>query len=142
MRGSKVYQGYVNEVEREIKDLALEHYVVFQPFVKDIALQEIYSNFNFVLLLSQYEGFGLPVLEAQSHGVPVICSRLPIFEEILQQSAFYVDADVTTETVDELISRLTNSALQREKTESGFENVNRFAWGKMAYETLSLYDVC
>lgn len=139
MRGSKVYQEYVRDIEEEINILELNNHIVFEPFEKAITLEEIYLKFDVMLLLSEYEGFGLPVLEAQSHGVPVVCSRIAIFEEILKQSAFYVNTDFTANEVEILIARLSDKSILAERAYAGFRNVNRFSWGEMSYETLSLY---
>lgn len=46
-------------------------------------LVEAYGSFDIFVLASKYEGFGLVILEAISFGLPVICSRIPVFEEIL-----------------------------------------------------------
>ncbi len=139
LRGSKVYKPYVSDVEKEIVKLGLEDFVKFEPFVKKISLEEIYAGFDLVLLLSEYEGFGLPVLEAQSNSVPVACSRIPIFEEVLRKSAIYLNPDFSREDAADFLKEIRNKEHLKEKTEEGLNNVARFSWSTMAGETLSLY---
>ncbi|MEP7230453.1 MAG: glycosyltransferase [Ginsengibacter sp.] len=139
LRGSKVYKPYVSDVEKEIVKLGLEDFVKFEPFVKKISLEEIYAAFDLVLLLSEYEGFGLPVLEAQSNSVPVACSRIPIFEEVLRKSAIYLNPDFSREDAADFLKEIRNKEHLKEKTEEGLNNVARFSWSTMAGETLSLY---
>ncbi len=139
LRGSKVYKPYVSDVEKEIVRLELEDFVTFEPFVKKISLEEIYAGFDLVLLLSEYEGFGLPVLEAQSHSVPVACSRIPIFEEVLKESAIYLNPDFSDEEASVFLKEILNKEKLKRKTEEGLDNVARFSWYNMSDETLSLY---
>ena len=47
------------------------------------AIESAYLSFDVFVLSSRYEGFGLVILEAISFGLPVLCSRIPVFEEIL-----------------------------------------------------------
>lgn len=140
MRGSKVYKSYVEDIRKEIVKMGLENFVVFEPFVSKISLDEIYSELDLVLLLSEYEGFGLPILEAQSHSVPVACSDIPIFREILQQSAFYLDLNFDQNEVSEFIGKINDENIMNNMALKGLNNVQQFSWNKMATETLTLYE--
>lgn len=139
MRGSEVYKSYVADIKKEIIKSGLQNFVIFEPFEREITLEEIYAKFNLALLLSEYEGFGLPVLEAQSHSVPVVCSRIPIFKEILEDSAFYLNSDFSKKDVAEFIKEISSEEKLKYKIEAGLNNVKRFSWYKMSYDTLSLY---
>lgn len=139
MRGSHVYKSYVEDIRKEILKSGLQSFIIFEPFVKDITLEEIYSKFDLVLLLSEYEGFGLPVLEAQSYSVPVACSGIAIFKEILKESAFYINPEFTREYLIMLIQEISSEERLKEKRKEGLNNVKRFSWHKMSYDTLNLY---
>src|SRR5690606_8224355 len=136
-RGSQVYKNYVTEVQDRISDRGLSDHVKFEGFKVQITLEEIYADYDYVLLLSEYEGFGLPVLEAQAHAVPVICSDIPIFRENLGDSALYFNPDCSDAEIQSLIERLTNEEVREGMVLAGNENVRRFSWEKMAAETLS-----
>ncbi len=140
MRGSQVYKSYVEQIKKDIIKSGLENFIVFEPFIRKITLKEIYARLDLVLLLSEYEGFGLPVLEAQSHSVPVVCSGIPIFKEILQESVFYLNSDFTSEDVAVFLKEIRNDEKLQVKIKEGLNNVKRFSWHNMSRETLSLYE--
>jgi glycosyltransferase involved in cell wall biosynthesis len=72
--------------ERGKRLFLLEH-----PTDQEIA--DLYEHAYGLLFLSKGEGFGLPLVEAASHGVPIVCSDLPVFREVAGDFATYVDAD-------------------------------------------------
>ncbi len=139
MRGSEIYKVYVEDIKKEILKCGLQDFVVFEPFEKKITLKEIYDKFDLVLLLSEYEGFGLPVLEAQSHAIPVACSNIPIFKEVLQETAFYLNPGYNKEELAVFIKEISSEESLKVKIEKGLRNVKRYSWYKMSYDTLSLY---
>jgi glycosyltransferase involved in cell wall biosynthesis len=55
----------------------------------DEVLLRLYSIASAILMASEGEGFGLPLVEAACHGVPLIARDLPVFREIAGQHAFY-----------------------------------------------------
>ncbi|MES2115241.1 MAG: glycosyltransferase [Pseudomonadota bacterium] len=57
--------------------------------IDDAALQHIYRASACLLQPSEGEGFGLPLIEAASHGLPVLARDLPVFREVAQDSAYY-----------------------------------------------------
>lgn len=63
-------------------------------FVPDGALPELYSHAQALIYPSEYEGFGLPVLEALRCGCPVICSAVSSLPEVGGDLAYYVDYQV------------------------------------------------
>ncbi|WP_114748883.1 glycosyltransferase family 4 protein [Pleomorphovibrio marinus] len=139
-RGSKVFKDYVYDLEMKIIEMQLEEYVHFEPFKDKISLAEIYSEYKLVLLLSEYEGFGLPVLEAQAHSVPVVCSDIPIFKENLKDSAIYIDNDFSEENISNLIEKLHDEEFMENIASRGNLNAKQFSWKKMAMDTLDLYN--
>lgn len=63
--------------------------VIFTGNVNDAELAWLYKNAEVVLFTSEYEGLGLPVLEAVKMGKKVVCSNIPVFREISEE-AFYL----------------------------------------------------
>ena len=63
----------------------------FLDFVSDEALAGLYQHATCFVLPSLYEGFGLPVLEAMAHGVPVVVSNTSSLPEIAGEAGIYVD---------------------------------------------------
>jgi glycosyltransferase involved in cell wall biosynthesis len=65
--------------------------ILLVGFVPDQALAELYSHAIGLVYPSEYEGFGLPVLEALACGCPVICSAVSSLPEVGGELAYYVD---------------------------------------------------
>lgn len=63
--------------------------VVTSGLVTDNELKALYENAIAFIFPSQYEGFGLPVLEALHCNIPVICSDIPVFREFNSQNIIY-----------------------------------------------------
>ncbi|MGI9478470.1 MAG: glycosyltransferase family 4 protein [Hyphomicrobiaceae bacterium] len=57
----------------------------------DADLNFAYKNASALVFASQIEGFGLPIVEAFQHGLPVICSDIPVFREIADGKATFFD---------------------------------------------------
>jgi glycosyltransferase involved in cell wall biosynthesis len=76
----------------------------------DPTLHALYDKASGVLLASEAEGFGLPILEAAVHGKPLLIRDLPVFREIAGDAATYFRAETTGEFIDELRSWLANLA--------------------------------
>jgi glycosyltransferase involved in cell wall biosynthesis len=84
-----------------------------------------------------YEGFGLPIIEAQACGTPVLTSSTTSNPEIAGRGAMIVDPK-DTDGVAEAISELLDSeSLRRELVQKGFENIKRFDWRETTKTTLA-----
>ena len=142
-RGNPAYKGYINDLSIAIASAKLGDHIKFVKFDAQASLQNIYSNYDAFLLLSEYEGFGLPVLEAQANNIPVICSEIAVFKEILGNSAIFLpnsfDDDII---ITDLIASLKNPEKLKEYIKLGNKNIEKFSWGKMAVETYFNYKNC
>ena len=110
--------------------------IIRVDFVSEKELISLYGGCEGVIYLSDYEGFGLPVIEAQSFGKPVITSRNSSLVEVGGDSVEFVE-----ENEPGCISRsfhrvLGNREHQEELIVRGRENIKRFSWQKAADETL------
>lgn len=87
---------------------------------------------------SLYEGFGLPVLEAQAHGVPVMTSRNSSLPEIAGEAALLVDPEDVEEIAQAMLRLSRDEDLRRELIAKGHRNLERFSWDRAAEETLAV----
>ncbi len=99
-------------------------------------LQALYSTATMLLFPSLQEGFGWPIIEAQSCGCPVVTSNRPPMNVIGGDGAIYIDPDdvkLAAVTIVGSLSRL------RETREAGLRNAERFSTPRMIYAYADLY---
>jgi len=85
--------GHWRGLERLISRLALAGLVIHEGFVSRQRVGQLYRAAAAVLIPSQFEGFGLPVLEAVAYGKKTIVSRLPVFSELGVPKSCQIDFD-------------------------------------------------
>lgn len=118
------------------KKMNLEKYkknsnIYFLGRISDEKLIKLYSNAKAFIFPSFYEGFGIPVLEAQACGCPVISSNSASMPEVLGDSALLVSPDNLDGFVS-AIFKVMNEDIANELIMKGTVNVNRFSWQKNA----------
>lgn len=92
-----------------------------------------------VLLPSFYEGFGLPILEAQACGTPVITSNISSMPEVAGDGALLVNPYDVDDIKKNISNLKLDQKLQQQLREKGFKNVKRFSWEKVIKETIDVY---
>ena len=103
------------------------------------ALVDQYRQADLVMFASLYEGFGLPIVEANAVGRPVITSRLYSMPEVGVDAACYVDPYAVGE-IRAAVERLMRDATYRQTlVERGYENVERFRPAAIARQYALLY---
>lgn len=107
-------------------------------YVHDSELKALYQNALGFILPSIYEGFGLPVLEAQSCGCPVLSSTAASLPEVGGNAVLYFDPFNIDDMAEKIRSFLSDSALREGLRRAGYENVNHFRWADTARQILDL----
>lgn len=110
--------------------------VELRSHVSDDALSDLYATALAVVVPSFYEGFGLPVLEAQAAGAPVVCSDRGSLPEVAGDAAIFFAPDRPDQLADALMAIRETPGRRREMVEAGLENVKRYSWERTARETL------
>lgn len=131
--------GSFNQNERVfLKDENLSDRIV-QKNLSDSELKWIYSNSVALLFPSEYEGFGIPVIEAFECGCPVILPKLSSFPEIGGDAGlFYEKSDMVK--INFYIEQLISDEKFRCETKDKCKNqATQFSWEKMTMETLEVY---
>jgi glycosyltransferase involved in cell wall biosynthesis len=113
--------------------------VEMRPYGQRMGLQQIYAGADAFLFLTRYEGFGLPIVESQALGVPVVCSDIPVLREVGGDGAVYVERTDAGAVADALFRLLAQPGERRRLTAAGIANVRRFSWADMAHRTADAY---
>ena len=101
-------------------------------------IDEYYKS-DMLLFPSSYEGFGVPILEAQTIGRPVITSNLEPMISIAGEGAFFVNPKKPKEISEAIKTIIKNEKLRLSKIKKGFINVKRFKNSIILNEHLKVY---
>lgn len=116
--------------------------VHFMHEVDDSQLFEYYKHARFLVMPSLMEGFGLPVLEAMSLSVPVICSNIPALKEIAQDAALYFKPSDESELEEKMLLLLKNRKVFKELQDKGLKCSRKYSWDTALTQTLNVYESC
>lgn len=105
-------------------------------YVSEEKKWQLLAGAEIFLFPSFYEGFGLPVLEAQAAGVPVITSGNSCLPEIAGQGALFVNPANPAQIAEAVKQIIDDKFLRDRLIQLGRENLSRFNWEKCARETL------
>jgi len=129
------------EVKNLVRELGLEHEVIFPGFIPDNELRLYYASSDVFVFPSFYEGFGLPPLEALQSGTPVASSRASCMPEILGDAASYFDPSDITDMARVIENSLLDTKLRTKQLALVPQVLARYDWDRMAKETLALYTI-
>jgi glycosyltransferase involved in cell wall biosynthesis len=116
--------------------------IFFTGYLSDKALIAVYQQALAFIYPSLYEGFGLPVLEAMSSGVPVITSNNSSLAEIATDVALCCDP-YSVEEIAVSMQRITESQTLRQNLSAwGIQRASKFSWEKTAEETANVFLSC
>lgn len=129
-----------DQIFAKVKSLNLEEKIIFTGYVPDSDLPALISGAKVYALPSLWEGFGIPVIEAQACGVPVVVSNTSSLPEIVGKSGFQVSPENVDDIASIIIVLLTDKKLRQTMIKRGHENSKRFSWQKCAAETLKVLE--
>lgn len=99
-------------------------------YVSEDELINLYSSADLYLYASLYEGFGLPILEAQACGCPVITSNRTSCPEVAGKGAIIVDPYNIEEIKKSILKMSSNGSHREEIIKKGFLNVKKYSWSR------------
>ncbi|MBB2145920.1 glycosyltransferase [Pedobacter sp. LMG 31464] len=134
------YKTKVVGMEKMISDLNLDESIVFTGFVPDEHVKPLIATSTLFVFPSLYEGFGIPILDAQADGVAVASSNAGSLPEVGGDSPLYFNP-LDVENMAAVMLEILNEKILREKIiKNGLINRARFSWKKTAEDTLAVYN--
>ncbi|MBS1608192.1 MAG: glycosyltransferase family 4 protein [Bacteroidetes bacterium] len=111
---------------------------------RNLTLEELHAKYleaDILIYISLKEGFGMPILEAQSTGLPVITSNCSSMPEIGGEgAALYVNPKDILSVRQAIRTVIENKDIRNELVKKGYENVKRFSKENISKAYLALYN--
>jgi len=120
--------------------LAIKDEVIWLGEVNDQELVALYNMAKLFVFPSYYEGFGLPILEALSCGVPSIASSIPSFEEVAGESVLYFDPKNPSDLAEKIWLVISDSLLSNRMRKLGSERASQFKWDNSAHKHMKILE--
>lgn len=131
---------FYQRLKQLVADLHLSDRIIFFGQASDGELANLYKYAIALVFPSRMEGFGLPGLEAMVHGMPVVCSDIPVFHEIYGDAALFVNTNNPQYLTSALEKISSDQSLRKHLITKGKIQAERFRWHEMAMQTLMAYN--
>ncbi len=125
------------DLEALARSLGVAGRVRIRSYQRDAVLHQLYRDARVFAFLSDYEGFGLPPLEALAAGLPIVVTDTPVAREVCGDAACYVasgDLDGITRSLEAM---LFDSQARRQVLDRAPAVLARYSWERAARETLA-----
>lgn len=137
--GGKGWGDVETDIKNTIQQLNLQAYVHCLGYVNEATLEALYENCLFLAMPSLYEGFGLPIVEANSHGKPVLTSKTSSMPEVAGKAGYFVDP-FSIESIQQALENLiVNEPLRSQLALHAKENAKRFEWETSATKLMQVF---
>ena len=127
--GGAVWTLFEKILEKESVKWDREH-VIQTGYIDDDDLPVLYSNAEWFVYTSQYEGFGLPPLEAMQCGCPVVTSNNSSLPEVVGDAGLLIDWDSDEQHIDAYEKYYYDESLRKENGRRGLDRAKMFSWEK------------
>lgn len=132
--GKSGYEG-----DRVLRAIEGVEYIKYFGYVTDEQKNILYQCARALVFPSFEEGFGMPLLESMSWGVPVIASRGSALEEIAKDSAWYIEENTAEGISDAINYVLEHEDLRGTLIKKGYRRIEEFSWENAALQVYDLY---
>lgn len=113
--------------------------VIVKSDITDITLTQLYRNARLFVYPSQYEGFGIPILEAFSQNCPVVLSYASCFPEVAGDAAEYFKTDNVDDMARAMLRVLGDEYYCKQLIQKGSARLSLFTWAETARRTEDVY---
>ncbi len=128
-----------DEIFSVVTKLQLEDKVIFTDYISEIDKWSLLKSATALVIPSTFEGFGIPAIESQSVGTPVIASDIDSLKEVLGDSSLFINPQDSNNLANSM-DLIQQKTVRSDIIQKGFNNSNRFSWEKSAKQLLSVFD--
>jgi glycosyltransferase involved in cell wall biosynthesis len=141
LNGIKCHLRLVGVLKEEYMQLLEKHNIEYSNISKldDKQVVDEYKNCDIVNLISEHEGFGMPIIEAQASNKPVITSAIPPMNEIAGEGAAVVNPYNQQEIHDTYKKLIEDTNYRETVRKKGYENVKRFHVKEITKQYMAIY---
>ncbi len=131
----------LRKIAQDIGDPELPNHIHLTGYVVNTDLPAIYNLADLFLYPSFRESFGIPILEAQRCGVPVITANTSSMPEVSGDGSYLVDPHSTDQICQAMVELTGKDELRKDYVKRGLANSAKFSWRSMAERVLELYNL-
>lgn len=121
------------------KELGIEDKVIFTGFAPTEDLPYLISGAEVFILLSLWEGFGIPVVESMACGTPVIVSNISSLPEVAGKAGIMIDPNSVDQIEHAIRAIVFDKKIRAEKSKEAIVQASKFSWDKMGREVLKTF---
>lgn len=113
--------------------------IIFTGYLSDDELKVLYNHAFLYVFPSVYEGFGIPIIDAQVFGIPVLCSDIPVFKEIAGNGAEFFELN-TLDIVKKIKTLLEDNYKENLLIQNGYNNIQKFLSSQIKKQVIMLLE--
>jgi glycosyltransferase involved in cell wall biosynthesis len=141
LAGSWPDKAYERQVRELIRNHGLDHVVDIRGHVSREGLHRLYAESRVFSLMSHCESFGIPAVEAQAFGTPVISSNCCAIPEICGAGGLFPEPGDALKTAGSLASLICDGKKWERLAAAAVENASRYRWDNCSRRLLSMFEV-
>jgi glycosyltransferase involved in cell wall biosynthesis len=123
-----------------VDELDLSDSVDLKSWVSDEELDWLYAHTTALMVANFCDGFGLPIIEAQLMGTPVLLSDIPVYHEVAGEGAGFFDTTDPDAIAAAMLHAVANPEWLATLVDKGFVNAAPFTWRRTAKQTLAVLE--
>lgn len=132
--------GYL-DIKLRLENSKYKNEIIETGFISEKEKNALMQKAEIFLFPSFYEGFGLPILEAQKLGIPVVTSNISSMPEIGGDSVAYCDPNEVMSLVFAIQEIIKDNNFKDAIIRKGYKNVDKFSWEKCVREIAKIINL-